>query len=325
MGWQKSIKDTYPLPSQEELCLAVDFEVRHNHRQHLLVDINPGYPIVSLEPCIWRRRYPIVDDEDASGISQMPNVLIFDPDFRPWSSSSIRWRSWVIITPPKRDDPIYASGRLMFFSAAKRLRSAPDLINHPARSEVDSGGNGALHFRRKQMIPKIMLVVLAFVAVIVIYAGTKPSTFHVQRSATIKASPEKVFPLINDLRNWPRWAPQDREDPTMKRTFAGAESGPGATSDWSGSGNTGKGRMTIIDSIAPKSVTVAVDWERPFAVRNVNEFRLEPDGSNTRITWSMSGPNLFVMKLMSVFMNMDERMGEHFERGLNDLKTIAEQ
>jgi uncharacterized protein YndB with AHSA1/START domain len=175
------------------------------------------------------------------------------------------------------------------------------------------------------MIPTSLLLVLVLIAVIIIYAATKPSTFHIQRSATIKASPEKVFPLVNDLRNWPRWAPQDREAPTMKRTFAGAESGTGATSAWSGSGNAGRGRMTITASIPPESVTVAVDWERPFAVRNVNEFRLKPDGLNTRITWNMSGPNLFVMKLMSVFKNMDKMMGQHFERGLNDLRTIAEQ
>jgi uncharacterized protein YndB with AHSA1/START domain len=175
------------------------------------------------------------------------------------------------------------------------------------------------------MILRILLVVLALIAVIIIYAAAKPSTFHGERSVTIEASPEKVFPLINDLHNWPRWAPQDREDPTMKRTFAGAESGTGATSDWSGSGDTGKGRMAITESISPKAVTVAVDWERPFAVRNLNEFHLEPDGSDTRVTWSMSGPNVFVMKLMSVFTNMDERMGQHFERGLHNLKTIAQQ
>jgi uncharacterized protein YndB with AHSA1/START domain len=175
------------------------------------------------------------------------------------------------------------------------------------------------------MVLKILLVVLVLIAIILIYAAAKPSIFHVERSATIEACPEKVFPLINDLHNWPRWAPQDREDPTMKRTFAGAESGKGATSNWTGSGNTGTGRMTITESIPPKAVTIAVDWERPFAVRNVNEFRLEPDGSDTRVTWSMSGPNLFVMKLMSVFANMNEWMGQHFERGLNSLKTIAQQ
>ena len=83
--------------------------------------------------------------------------------------------------------------------------------------------------------------------------------------------------------------------------------------------------MTITGSIPPKSVTPAVDWERPFNVRNVNEFLLEPDGSSTRVTWSMTGPNLFVMKLMSVFTNMDRMMGQHFESGLDKLKTIAEE
>jgi len=142
---------------------------------------------------------------------------------------------------------------------------------------------------------------------------------------TIKASPEKVFPLINDLHNWPRWAPQDREDPTMKRTFSAAMSGVGATSRWSGSGNTGQGVMTISESDPPRSVTLAVDWQRPFATRNLNEFRLEPDGSGSRVTWSMTGPNLFIMKLMSVFTNMDRMMGQHFERGLHNLKAAAEQ
>ena len=175
------------------------------------------------------------------------------------------------------------------------------------------------------MVLKILLVVLALVAAILIYAAAKPSTFRVERMVTIKASPEKVFPLINDLHNWPRWAPQDREDPTIKRTFSDSTSGVGATSKWTGSGNTGQGLMTITESDPPRSVTIAVDWQRPFAARNINEFRLAPDGSGSRVTWSMTGPNLFIMKLMSVFTNMDRMMGQHFERGLQNLKTDAEQ
>ena len=111
----------------------------------------------------------------------------------------------------------------------------------------------------------------------------------------------------------------------MTRTFSGATSGVGATSDWSGSRNTGKGIMTITESDPPKSVTIAADWQRPFAVRNINEFRLEPDRSGTRVTWSMTGPNLFIVKLVSIFTNMDRTMGRHFERGLESLKADAEQ
>jgi len=175
------------------------------------------------------------------------------------------------------------------------------------------------------MVLKILLLVLVVVAAILIYAATKPSTFHIERMVTIKATPEKVFLLINDLHNWPRWAPQDREDATIKRTFSDATSGVGATSKWSGSGSTGQGVMTITGSDPPRSVTVAVDWQKPFSVRNINEFRLEPDGSGSRVTWSMTGPNLFIMKVMSVFTNMDRMMGQHFEHGLQNLKADAEQ
>ncbi len=175
------------------------------------------------------------------------------------------------------------------------------------------------------MTLKILLAIVGVVAVILIYAATKPATFHIQRSVTINAPTEKVFSFIDDLHKWPLWAPQDREGPSIKRTFAGAERGVGATSDWSGSGNTGKGRMTITGSIPYRSVRLAVDWERPFNVRNINEFALEPDGANARVTWSMTGPNLFIMKVMSVFTNMDRMMGQHFESGLDKLKTIAEQ
>ena len=96
-------------------------------------------------------------------------------------------------------------------------------------------------------------------------------------------------------------------------------------SNWSGTGNTGKGTMTISESRPPSLVTLAVDWERPFVARNINQFTLEPDGAGTKVTWSMQGPNLFMMKLMSVFTNMDRMMGKHFEDGLANLKSVAEK
>jgi uncharacterized protein YndB with AHSA1/START domain len=175
------------------------------------------------------------------------------------------------------------------------------------------------------MLLKIILAILFLIAAILVFAATKPDTFRIQRSMVIQAPPEKIFPLINDLHNWPQWAPQDREDATMKRTFGGPESGVGATSTWSGSGNTGRGQMTITSSAPPGSVVVTVDFEKPFQAHNINEFMLEPDGASTRVTWKMHGPNLYVMKLMSVFTNMDRVMGKHFETGLENLKQVAQK
>ena len=178
---------------------------------------------------------------------------------------------------------------------------------------------------RRTMVLKVAIAVAVVIAGVLLFAATRPNTFRIQRSLRIQAPPEKVFALINDLHNWSRWEPQDKEDPTMKRTFSGSESGVGAISEWSGRGSTGAGRMLITESVPPRKVSVKVDWARPFQAHNVNEFTLEPDGAFIEVTWRMQGSNVYIMKLMSIFVNMDHFMGKHFEAGLQNLKAAAEQ
>jgi uncharacterized protein YndB with AHSA1/START domain len=174
------------------------------------------------------------------------------------------------------------------------------------------------------MLLKIVIAIAVLIVMVFLFAATRPSTFSIRRSVVINASPEKIFGLINDFHNWSRWAPHDTEDPTMKRTYSGSISGSGAVSGWQGKGSTGKGQMSITESVPFSRVSVETYFEKPFKAHNVNEFVLEPDVSATRVTWTMKGPNLFMMKVMSIFVNMDRMMGKHFETGLNNLKTVAE-
>jgi carbon monoxide dehydrogenase subunit G len=173
------------------------------------------------------------------------------------------------------------------------------------------------------MIVRILIVVVVLIAGVLVLAATKSDIVRIQRSIDIDASPEKILVLVNDFHNWSRWAPQDREDSTLKRTYSGAASGEGAASEWVGTGNTGRGRMSITKS-TPTSVSIMVDWKKPFAAHNLNEFTLEPQGTTTNVTWTMQGTNVYVMKVMSIFMNMDRFMGRHFETGLANLKAVAE-
>ena len=175
------------------------------------------------------------------------------------------------------------------------------------------------------MALRILLIVVVIVAAILIYAATKPGTFKIERSIVIQAPAEKIFPLINDFHNWNQWAPQDKEDPTTMRTYSGAASGAGAVAEWTSTGQAGSGRMSITESVALKRVVIDVYFVKPFAAHNVNEFRLEPEGGATRVIWTMQGKNLYVMKVMSVFVNMDRMMGRHFESGLRNLKAAAER
>src|SRR6266581_5990017 len=94
----------------------------------------------------------------------------------------------------------------------------------------------------------IIAVVLAIaIAILLILAATKPDTFTVRRATTVKAPPEKIFPLINDFHQWGTWSPYETKDPAMKRSYGGAASGKGAIYGWEGNNNVGCGRMEIID------------------------------------------------------------------------------
>ena len=170
-----------------------------------------------------------------------------------------------------------------------------------------------------------MIGFAALLSTILVVAATKPRTFRIERSTSIDAPPESVFVLIDDLHNWARWAPQDKEDASMKRTYNGPEHGAGAVSEWTGSGGSGKEHMLITDSLPSTRISIQVDWVKPFVARNVNDFVLESTGTSTKVTWTMHGPNLYVMRIMSIFVNMDRTMGKHFEAGLANLKAVAEQ
>jgi hypothetical protein len=176
---------------------------------------------------------------------------------------------------------------------------------------------------------KITLIVLAVLAVgivgILAYAATRPDDFRLQRSAVIKAPPEKVFPFINDFKQWGAWSPYEKLDPGMKRIYGATTAGKGATYAWEGNGNVGSGSMEILNAPAPSQVAIKLDFMRPFEAHNIAEFTLRRVGESTNVTWSMRGPLPFFAKIIHVFMNMDKMVGGQFDEGLANLKAAAEK
>ena len=175
------------------------------------------------------------------------------------------------------------------------------------------------------MLKLIGGLVLLAIVIILILASTKPSTFRVERSITINASPEKVAALINDFHNWNAWSPWAKMDPAMKTTYSGPASGPGSVYEWEGNSEVGKGRMEIL-SAEPAKTSIKVDFLKPFEGHNTADFLLQPEGTGTRVTWVMEGPlKFFPGKIMSVFTTMDKMIGGDFNNGLANIKSIAER
>ena len=175
------------------------------------------------------------------------------------------------------------------------------------------------------MFKTIAIVVVVLIAGILIFAATKPDTFHIQRATNIKAPPEKIFALIHDFHSWGSWSPYERLDPTMKRTFTGTANGRGTVYEWDGNRNVGKGRVEITDTAPPSKVTIKLDMVKPFEAHNIVGFKLEANGDSTNVTWAMDGRTPYIAKVLHIFFSMDRMVGRQFEEGLANLKTIAEK
>jgi Polyketide cyclase / dehydrase and lipid transport len=169
-----------------------------------------------------------------------------------------------------------------------------------------------------------LLAVAAILVVLVVVIISRPEDFSITRSTTMSVAPQAVFPQVNDLHNWSAWSPWAKLDPNMKMTFAGPEAGTGATYTWTGNGKVGEGRMTIVESRANELVKIRLEFMKPFTATNASEFAFQPQGNQTAVTWSMTGKRNFMMKAMSLVMNMDKMLGGQFEQGLAQMKAIAE-
>jgi hypothetical protein len=173
------------------------------------------------------------------------------------------------------------------------------------------------------MLRKIAIGVVGLVLLFVALVATRPSRFHVERSARLDAPPHVVFSLINDFHRWPSWSPWEALDPAMKREYSGAAQGTGAVYDWSGNDDVGVGSMRITDSEAPTSVTISLEFKQPWQATNTTLFSVAPEAGGSTVTWSMDGENNFMFKAVGLFMNMDEMVGKDFEVGLANLQRVA--
>ena len=173
-----------------------------------------------------------------------------------------------------------------------------------------------------------LCIIAALVLVFSINGLLQPKHFRVSRSITIKGTPETIFPLIEDLKNWDAWSPWAEKDPGMIKEFSDPSHGIGASYMWHGNKQVGKGKMTITATVAHESVSIDLDIDTPVEAHNKVRFSLQAQtnnqNNNTTATWQMSGPQNFVMRAMNFFFDMDKMVGKDFETGLRSLKALVE-
>jgi uncharacterized protein YndB with AHSA1/START domain len=175
------------------------------------------------------------------------------------------------------------------------------------------------------MLISSIVILIVIIAAVLLYVARQPNSFRIERTITIEAPPEKIFPLIEDFHQWTHWSPWENIDPQLQRSYAGAERGQGAIYTWRGNNSIGEGRMEIIDAQVPSRIVLKLDFMKPFAAHNEVEFLLEAQDGLTRVTQAMYGPSPLLSKLMGLVFSMDKMVGDKYEQGLASLKALVEE
>ena len=170
----------------------------------------------------------------------------------------------------------------------------------------------------------LLMAIVAAIALIAWLASRQPDDFSTSRSRRIAASADVLFPHINDLRRMNEWNPYALRETSGTATYSGAEQGPGARFDFAGP-KSGTGHILIVDGVPNECVGLRLIMTKPFACDNRIDMTLKPLGTETEVTWTMSGRQPFMGKVMSVFIDCDKMVGKDFDAGLANLARLAEQ
>ena len=176
---------------------------------------------------------------------------------------------------------------------------------------------------------KILLVVVAVVAVFVGVVLTRPAAYHVERKVDVEAPPAVVFPLLNDLRAFAHafvlfGATYEQLTPDVQKTFAGPDAGVGQSYAWAGK-DVGTGSLVVVDSVAGQKVGMKLVFVEPMASTAAVTLSASPTPAGSSVTWSMQGEHNFIGKAFGLFIDMDALLAVDVEKGLAELKTIAEK
>jgi hypothetical protein len=158
------------------------------------------------------------------------------------------------------------------------------------------------------LLKKIAIIVAILIVVLLGYAATRPDTFRVERATSIKAPPEKIFALVNDLRSHGLWSPWEKKDPAMKRTYSGATSGEGAVYEWEATRTSARGAWRSRRPLHRPARSN--NFIKPFAAQTP-WVHAEIEGFDARHAVDLHSP---ISQLFGLFCNMDKMIGEKFEQ-----------
>lgn len=175
-----------------------------------------------------------------------------------------------------------------------------------------------------RIIKWILLAIVGMLALFFAVGFLLPKDVRVERSMEIDATPQAVFEMVSDFRQFNRWQPWAQIDPTTRYVYEGPATGAGSRMLWySDHPEVGDGTQEIIESEPYSLVRTSLDFGMQGTA--IADYLIEETNGGSTLTWTLE-TNMGGNPVMGyVALMMDGMVGTAYEEGLAKLREILEQ
>jgi effector-binding domain-containing protein len=171
------------------------------------------------------------------------------------------------------------------------------------------------------IMKKILYVLIGLLLLYLILALFAKSEMRVERKITVNKSQDLVRSKLADLNFYHQWDPFGAQDPAMTVNFSGTPGEPGHSMNWNSNvKEVGQGTLEVV-AVKPDSVINKLSMN---GMSTMAYYVLAPMNGGTEVTWGIYMKFPFLMRPMTLFMDMDKMVGDKFAAGLENFKKQIE-
>lgn len=176
-----------------------------------------------------------------------------------------------------------------------------------------------------KFIKKLLFVIVALVALVLITALFVKKDYQVTRTVVIDAEVSEVYDYISYLENQQEYAIWQKKDPKTKNTSKGTDGTVGYIHGWNSSHEeVGVGEQEITKMKLDERIDFALRFKKPMEIESTAFMTTKKKVAGTEVTWAFEGGSPWPFNIFFLFMDMDEVLGPDLQQGLDNLKKIIE-
>lgn len=178
-----------------------------------------------------------------------------------------------------------------------------------------------------KVLKKVFIVLAVIIAIPLVIALFVEKNYAVEESIVINKLKSEVFDYLKHLKNHDNFSKWAKMDPNMEKTYTGTDGTVGFISAWeSDHESVGAGEQEILKITEGERLDFELRFLKPFESTQQAYMLTETMSENqTKVKWGFSGEMSYPTNLMLLFMDFEEMIGEDFQVGLANLKTIVEE